>query len=56
MFECLGENTEQYKAFSIPIEKEVTKIGKNSNKSFPTIPHHKIKFINFVRFMASSIP
>ena len=23
-FECLGKNTEKYKAFSVPIEKEVT--------------------------------
>ena len=22
-FECLGKNTEEYKAFSVPIEKEV---------------------------------
>ena len=23
-FECLGENTEKYKTFSVPIEKDVT--------------------------------
>ena len=36
-FECLGENTEKYKSFSIPIEKEVTKIDKDGNESVVTI-------------------
>ena len=31
-FECLGENTENFKTFSVPIEKEVTKIDKDGNK------------------------
>ena len=36
--ECLGENTEKnYKNFSIPIEKEVTEIDKDGNKSVVTI-------------------
>ena len=30
-FECIGENTEKYKTFSVPIEKEVTKINKDGN-------------------------
>ena len=30
-FECLGENTEKYKTFSVPIEKEVTNIDKDGN-------------------------
>ena len=30
-FECLGENTEKNKTFSVPIEKEVTKIDKDGN-------------------------
>ena len=29
-FEFLGKNTEKYKTFSLPIEKEVTKIDKRS--------------------------
>ena len=29
----LGENTEKYKTFSIPIEKEVIKIDKNRIES-----------------------
>ena len=29
---CLGENTEKYKTFTVPIEKEVTRIDKKENK------------------------
>ena len=28
-FTCLGENTEKYKTFTVPIEKEVRRIDKN---------------------------
>ena len=28
-FTCLGENTEKYITFTVPIEKEVTRIDKN---------------------------
>ena len=37
-FECLGENSEKYKTFPIPLENEVMKIG---NKSVTTIPYKK---------------
>ena len=43
-FECIGENTEKHKIFSVPIEKEVTKIDKDGNESVVTISY-KIKFI-----------
>ena len=36
-FNCLGENTEKYKTFSVPIEKEVTRIAKNGNEIKKTI-------------------
>ena len=49
-----GENTEKYKTFSIPIEKEVTKINKDGHESVVTILC-KIKFIDSVRFMATSL-
>ena len=52
-FECLGENTENFKTFSVPIEKEVTKLDKDGNESVVTISY-KIKFIDSARFMASS--
>ena len=54
MFECLGENTEKYKKFSIPLEKEVTKIDKNDNESVVT-RSYKIKFIDSARFIATSL-
>ena len=44
-FECLGENTEKYKTFSVPIEKEGTEINKDGNESVITISC-KIKFID----------
>ena len=46
-FECLGENTEKYITFSVPIKKKI------ENKD-PEITY-KIKFIDSYRFMASSL-
>ena len=46
-FECLGENAENYKTFSFPIEKEVT-------KSVVTISY-EVKYIDSARFMATSL-
>ena len=40
-FECLGENKEKYKTFSVP------KIGKDGNESVETISY-KIKFIDSI--------
>ena len=34
LFTCLGENTEKYIAFTVPIEKEVTRIDKNREKNY----------------------
>ena len=51
-FECLVENTEKYITFSLPIKKEITKIGKDSNDKIMTISY-KIKFIDSFRFMSS---
>ena len=53
-FECLGENTEKYKTFSVPIKKEVTEIDKVGNESNVTISY-KIKFIDSARFTATSL-
>ena len=53
-FECLRENTEKYKTFSIPVEKEVTNIDKDGNESVVIISY-KIKFIDRARFMAISL-
>ena len=45
-FKCLGENTEKYKTFSGPIEKEL-----DNGKSIK----YKIKFIDGFRFLSSSL-
>ena len=46
-FECLGENTEKYITFAVPIKKKI------ENKDLETT--YKIKFIDSYRFMASSL-
>ena len=46
-FECLGENTEKYITFSVPIKKRI------ENKDLEIT--YKIKFIDSYRFMASSL-
>ena len=48
-FECLGENTEKYITFSVPIKKEI----KNKNKIIEIT--YKIKFIDNFRFMSASL-
>ena len=53
-FECLGENSEKYKTFSVLIEKEVKNIDKDGNESVVPISY-KIEFIDSARFMASSL-
>ena len=53
-FECLGENTEKYKTFSVPMKEEVAKVNKEENENIITISY-KIKFIDSARFMASSL-
>ena len=51
-FQCLGENRENYKTFSIPIEKKVTNVDKCGNYSVVTISY-KIKLIDLERIMAN---
>ena len=48
-FECLGENTEKYITFSVPIKKEI----KNKNKIIEIT--YKIKIIDSFRFMSTSL-
>ena len=45
-FECLGENTEKYITFSVPIKKKL-----NNGKSIK----YKIKFIDSFRYTSSSL-
>ena len=51
-FKCLGENTEKYITFSVPIKKEITKTDKDANDKI-TKTSYKIKFIDSFRFMSS---
>ena len=48
-FECLGENTEKYITFSVPLKKEI----KNKNKIIEIT--YKIMFIDSYRFMSTSL-
>ena len=48
-FECLGENTEKYITFSVPLKKEI----KNKNKIIEIT--YKIKFVDSYRFMSTSL-
>ena len=50
-FTCLGENTEKYITFTVPIEKEVTRIDKNGEEITKNISYI-LQFIDSVRFMA----
>ena len=47
-FECLGENTEKYITFSVPLKKE------NDNDNDKKIKY-KLKFIDSYRFMSTSL-
>ena len=51
-FECLGINTEKYITFSVPFDKEITKIDKDGSDKIVTITY-KLKFID--RFMTNSL-
>ena len=53
-FECLRENTEKRKTFSVPIEEEVKDINKDGNESVVTTSS-KIKIIDSAIFMVTSL-
>ena len=53
-FECLGENTEKYKIFFVPIAKQITNIDKDGNAGIVIISY-KTKVVDSARFMASSL-
>ena len=50
----MGENTEKYITFSVPLKKKITKIDKDGNDKIVNISY-KIKFIDSFRFMSSSL-
>ena len=53
-FACLRENTDKYKTFTVPIEKEVTRIDKNGEE-FTNNISYILQFIDSAKFMASSL-
>ena len=53
-FTCLGENTEKYITFTVPIEKEVTRIDKNGEE-ITKMYLNRIQFIDSARFMVRSL-
>ena len=46
--ESLGENTEKYKTFPVPMEKDITKFYKDGNESVVTVSY-KIKNLMIVQ-------
>ena len=53
-FECLGENTEKYITFSIPIKKGIRKRDKDGDDKIIKISY-KIKLIDSFRYMSTSL-
>ena len=53
-FTCLGENTEKYITFTVPIEKEVARIDENGEEITKNISYIS-PLIESARFMASSL-
>ena len=53
-FTCLGENTEKYIAFTVLIEKKVTRINKNREEVTKNISHI-LQFTDSARFMVISL-
>ena len=51
-FECLGENTEKYITFSVPIKKV---IDNDNDKDKDKTVTYKLKFIDSYRFMQDSL-
>ena len=50
---CLGENTEKYKIFSVSITKEVKRIDQNREELVKIT--YKLLFIDSARFMTSPL-
>ena len=53
-FTCLGEGTEKYIIFSVPIETEVTKLDKKGKEITKTLSH-RLQFMDSARFMVSCL-
>ena len=53
-FTCLGEITKKYITFTVPIEKEVTRIDKNGEETIKNMSYI-LQYIDGARFIASSL-
>ena len=53
-FTCLGENTEKYITFRIPVEKEVPRTDKNGAEITKNLSYI-LQFIDSARFMGGSL-
>ena len=53
-FTCLGENTEKYITFTVPIENKVTILDKNGEEITKNI-YYILQFIDSAVFMVSSL-
>ena len=53
-FDCIAENSEKYKTFSVPVKSEAVKIDKEGNKATEFISS-SIKFIDRLGFVATSL-
>ena len=54
-FECLGENTEKYITFSVPVKKVINNENENDKESKPKKIKYRIKFIDSYRSMPDSL-
>ena len=50
----MGENTEKFINFTVPVEKELTRIDNNREKITKNISYI-LQFLDSARFMASSL-
>ena len=53
-FTCLGEDTEKYITFTVPIEQEIKRIDKNGEK-ITKIMSYILQLIDCARFLTSSL-
>ena len=53
-FTCLGGHAEEHATFTVPIEKEATRIDKNEKEITKNISYI-LQFIDSARYMASSL-
>ena len=53
-FDCLGENTEKYITFSVPIKKVLDNDNDKDKNKVKTVTY-RLKFIDSYRFMQSSL-